>query len=117
MHGLRQQTEEMIEHLMPQLDAGLFGEPGRTLDVGEQHRDALALADHGAGGTRGTVAQLPRRIADDRGIGRKQSRPGGAALVAETRGIRIRSEARRGGKQGVHTLRSRWSPDNEKKKK
>src|SRR3546814_11950255 len=75
MHGLRQQTEEMIEHLMPQLDAGLFGEPGRTLDVGEQHRDALALADHGAGGTQGTVAQMPRRIADGRGtIGRASCR-------------------------------------------
>src|SRR3546814_18722430 len=29
----------------------------------------------------------------------------------------IRSEERRGGQEGVSTCRSRWSPDNEKKKK
>src|SRR3546814_12851204 len=37
-------------------------------------------------------------------------------LMDEKRGIRVRSEERRVGKEGVSTCRSRWSPYNEKKK-
>ncbi len=79
----REDAEEAVENLVPEFRAGLLGQPGRSLDVGEQHRHALALA-------------LERRTLGQR-AGQVRRRVGGAcrgiqtatALVAEARSGRI----------------------------
>ena len=44
MHALVQEVEESVQHPVPFLGAHALGQLHRVLDVGEQHRDLLALA-------------------------------------------------------------------------
>src|SRR3546814_16748810 len=56
-------------------------------------------------------------LADGRqGACRRQQRPGALAeALLDKTTVRLRSEERRAGKEGVSTCRSRWSPYHEKK--
>ncbi len=80
-----QELEEAVEHPMPFLGVHAFGELHRVHDVGEQHRDLLALTLERAAGAEDLLGEMPRGVdvRPARPLGRRASPEPFAAGIAE----------------------------------
>ncbi len=85
---LHHALDDGIEQVTGLLGVAVGEELHRPFEVGEQHRDLLALADHGGAGGQDLLGQMRRRVGLRRGRRRRRNEPG-PATVAEPRAVGV----------------------------